>query len=110
MFQRVTDGGTVGNVTATVSAPENRIWWVVVATVADRLITLPYFSHEGNPVTAALGPAAWIIVTIALLAVGVWVWYECELWRSRAAVFTMNALAWVTAVIIARNAVIVSTL
>lgn len=61
--------------------PKQRIWWLVIPTVLDRALTLQHFHLEANPLVTRLGPAPWILTTAVALLIGVYVWYEFELWN-----------------------------
>lgn len=62
--------------------PKNRIWWLVIPTVLDRALTLQHFHLEANPMVYTMGPAPWVLSTAVALAIGLYVWYEFELWNS----------------------------
>jgi hypothetical protein len=51
------------------------VWWAIGAVILDRLVTLPLWGYEANPVVAEMGQTTWLLVS-AVLVVGLLVaWY-----------------------------------
>ena len=79
------------------------IWAVVGLTFADRLITVPNFSYESNPIVAHLGAFNWIVLTVGLMALLLGVWYFFGMYRSKIAVSCVGLLSGLMAFVVATN-------
>jgi len=77
--------------------------WVypVLAVIADRVTTIPYWELESNPLVTELGIVPWILLTVILLGALILSWEHYELQESDIAVFlsiVITTLHLITAV------------
>lgn len=77
--------------------------WVypVIAVIADRVTTIPFWELESNPLVTELGIVPWILLTVILLGALIVSWEHFNLQESDIAVFlsiVITTLHLITAV------------
>ncbi len=82
---------------------------LVVATLADRAITVPFMQYEANPLVNAMGPTVWLAFTAFLIASYCAVWYGFDLYRFRIAKITIMALTAFTLAVVVSNVGVILT-
>jgi hypothetical protein len=59
------------------------VWWAIGAVMLDRIVTLPLWGYEANPLVAGMGQTTWMLVS-AVLVLGLLVaWYPFNARSSR---------------------------
>ena len=53
----------------------------VCLVLLDRIITLPFFAFEDNPIVIQMGARNWVFLTLILLPILVYVWRNFELYK-----------------------------
>lgn len=79
------------------------VWALVAVTLADRIVTVPNWSLEANPLTTALGPSVWLSFTVIALAGMVSIWYATEAYRVRVAHWVVGIMTLFTGVVVMAN-------
>lgn len=79
------------------------VWALVAVTLLDRLVTVPHWHLEANPLTEALGPVAWLGFTGVALTVLLGVWYLTEAWRVPIAHWVVAGMTLFTGIIVTAN-------
>lgn len=74
---------------------------VLALTVAiDRLMTIPYFAHESNPLVSGIGLFPWLAFSLVLIGILTVFWQHISGWEYPEVRFTMYIVALLHTIVI----------
>ena len=86
---------------------KNMIWVLVLVTIADRAVTLPFYEYESNPIVLSLGPVWWLTLSVGVLSGYVFLWYRFNGWENKTVVTFLSVLILLTSFAAVSNLFIV---